>query len=198
MGFCQKPLDLPYPAGRFNHACWLLAQADLNRLLPPCRVCHIREIAGHALAAGASIHLMTSAVDLAHDLLLPGLREKPWKGVILSVCPFSVGPISLAMEVCGLRGVVLPYDHGDCRDYAAWLRADETDKPERTFLPVTRHQRLLTLLDQATRAGRKGTASPAPLSRNGELLRSGRPGRRPREERLTARYRCARFRALAR
>jgi hypothetical protein len=67
---------------------------------------------------------------------------------VLSLCPYSVGPLSLAFTICGFRGWVLPYERGNCQDYPAWLRADVGIKLEQTFLPVSSHQRLLALLDK--------------------------------------------------
>jgi hypothetical protein len=156
VGFCQKPLEPPCPAGRFNHRCTLLARPDMAEPASACRACHIREIAVHALSAGATLHVMTAAVDIARDVLLPVLRGSQLNRVMLSVCPFSVAPISLSFTICGLRGLVLSYSQGDCRDYASWLRADEGTKLEQTFLPVSSHSRLLVLLDRvaAARAAR--------------------------------------------
>ncbi len=147
MGFCQKPLAPPCPAGRFNHRCWLLTRLGGADPPPACRACHVREVAVRALPAGATVHIMTSAVDIARDVLLPGLRGRGPRRVVLSVCPYSVAPMSLALTICGLRGLVLAYGRGDCRDYAAWVRADEGVKLEQTFLPPATHRRLLALLE---------------------------------------------------
>ena len=148
IGFCQKPLNPLCPSGRFNHRCWLAGQPPEIEPHPACRQCQVREVLHHALPAGATVHIMTSAADLAQDLLLPGLRRAGPRSVVLSLCPYSVAPMTLALAICGLRGLVLSYDRGDCRDFASWVRADEGDKPERTFLLPDTHRRLLGLLDE--------------------------------------------------
>jgi len=149
LGFCEKPTDPPCPAGRFNHDClWLRQDFQAAHSTPlPCQHCRFRELAQHALSAGASLHLMTSAHDIARDILLPGLRHPPWKCLLLCVCPFSVPPISLAMTLCQLPGLVLDYNAGDCQNYHAWLQADNGVKPERTFLTPAAHQRMIAWMN---------------------------------------------------
>lgn len=163
VGFCQKPLAPPCPSGRFNHRCWLLSQPDGAELPEACRDCDIREVAVHALPAGASLHIMTSAVDIARDVLLPAMRGGHPNRLLLSVCPFSIPPITLAMTICGLRGIVVAYGPGVCQDFATWIRADEGDKPEQTSLPPDARHRLLTLLDEVA-AARASKGHPAPHS----------------------------------
>jgi hypothetical protein len=148
MGYCQKPFDPMCPSGRFNHRCWYLTQRSTASLPEACSACRIREIAEHALPAGAAMHIMTSAVDIAHDLLLPGLRGSVSRSVILSICPYSVAPMTLAMNICRVQGLVLPYREGACADFAEWVRADEGDKPEQTCLSTHGHRNLLDLLDR--------------------------------------------------
>jgi hypothetical protein len=72
--------------------------------------------------------------------------------VLLSVCPYSVPPLTLAMTICGICGIVQSYSEGDCRDFAMWTRADEGDKPEQTDLPPAAHTRLLDFLDRVAAA----------------------------------------------
>lgn len=150
MGFCQKVLDPPCPAGRFNHRCWLLADPNTDRLPAACQQCQIGAVAMHALPAGATLHIMTSALDIGRDLLLPGLRSRSAKRVVLCICPFSVPPVTLAMTICGLRGLVLSYSGGVCKDFATWVRADEGFKPEQTHLACQSHDSLLALLDRVS------------------------------------------------
>jgi hypothetical protein len=161
IGFCEKPLDPPCPAGRFNHECWWLRDVPSHRPMTPCRDCRLRELGEKALAAGATLHVMTSAMDIARDLLLPGLAGTPWKGLLFSVCPYSVGPITLAMSLCGLSGFVASYETGDCRDYAAWIRADVGIKPERTFRSCASHRRLLGLISTIAAARQTKASTPA-------------------------------------
>jgi hypothetical protein len=170
MGFCQKPLAPPCPSGRFNHQCWFLTRPEGAGTPPACRTCHIREIAERALAAGAAIYIMTSASDVARDLLLPALRGGSLRRAVLSVCPLSVPPLTLAMTICGLRGFVDSYSEGDCRDFAMWLRADEGDKPELTRLPPEAHARLLARLENVAAARRrKGVPKPHACRESGNF-----------------------------
>ena len=148
MGFCEKPTDPLCPSGRFNHRCWLLEQPVVPALPVPCGKCRIREVAHHALAAGAALYIMTSAEDIARDLLLTSLRKAQMGQTVLSVCPYSVPPLSLAMAICRLRGWVLPYERGDCRDFSAWMLADGGIKEEQTSPSISAHQRLLALLSE--------------------------------------------------
>ncbi len=147
-GFCQKPLDPPCPAGRFNHRCVVWSLNPRRELPPACRGCPIRELGLKTLAAGGALHIMTSAADIAADLFMPSLRHPRWRGAVLAICPYSIPPFGLAMSICGLHGILFSYDRGDCRDYRAWARADEGDKPEQTFLAPSVHLRLLRLLEE--------------------------------------------------
>jgi len=170
MGFCEKPMDPPCPSGRFNHRCWLLEQPVVPDLPVPCGECRIREVAHYALAAGAELYIMTSAEDIARDLLLISMRKARMAGAVLSVCPYSVPPLSLAMAICGLRGWVLPYARGDCRDFSAWLRADRGVKDERTSPSISAHQRLVVLLEEvaAVRAA-SGRGNAQRFRRSGSM-----------------------------
>jgi hypothetical protein len=110
---------------------------------------------------GFDFHIMTSAMDIASDLLTPGLAGTPWKGLLLSECPYSVGPITLAMSLCGLPRFVVSYETGDCRDYAAWIQADVGIKPERTFRSCAAHRRLLELISRIAEARQAKSIAPA-------------------------------------
>ena len=146
IGFCQKPLDPPCPAGRFNHQCVLLEQPEMKTVPAACIECPIRETISRGIRAGASIYIMTSAIDIARDLLLPNYRSV-YSRYFLSVCPYSIPPLTLAMSVCGLRGLVFAFSRGDCLDYAAWLNADKGSKSEQTYLSSPTQRKLIDLLD---------------------------------------------------
>jgi len=160
MGFCQKPLDPPCPAGRFNHRCLLLEQPLSPSIPEACIACPIRETAFRGIRAGASIYIMTSAIDIARDLLLPNHRSS-YSRYFLTICPYSIPPMTLAMSICGLRGLVFAFDRGDCLDYTAWLNADTGAKSEQTFLSSPAREKLVELLD--TNGGAEGV--PADLGR---------------------------------
>jgi len=149
LGFCEKPMDPPCPAGRFNHRCRLLEQEQSAPAPEPCHECRIAHVAAQALAAGASVYIMTSAEDIARDLLLPSLRAGAYRTAVLSVCRYSLPPFTLAMAICGVRGWVFTYSSGDCRDFAAWSRADIGLKQERTFPSDEGRWRLVELLKEA-------------------------------------------------
>jgi hypothetical protein len=89
---------------------------------------------------------MTSAIDIARDLLLPNYRSF-YSRYLLSVCPYSIPPLTLAMSICGLRGLVFAFSRGDCLDYTSWLNADKGTKSEQTFLSSPTRKKLFDLLN---------------------------------------------------
>jgi hypothetical protein len=169
-GFCQKPVCTANhahdcPAGRFDHDCLYLADLDLGdppgRLYPACAGCPIRVLGHTALRAGASLAILTSALDIAHDILLPSLEEQRFKHILFAICPYSLEPMSLALLICGLDGYIFSYKAGDCANYAQWLRADRGDKPEQTTLSAPNATSLLYLLETiAAGRARLGLAQP--------------------------------------
>ncbi len=171
-GFCQKPADTAgcvqnCPVGRFTHGCVYLgsmrpSSADVPSILPGCADCAIRELGHATFRAGASFAVLTSALDIFHDILLPALEQGRFTRFLFAVCPLSVEPMSLALLTCGLEGYIFPYDTGACVDYNQWLRADGGDKRERTTLAAHSRVRLLHLLERIAtgRQRPKGPASP--------------------------------------
>lgn len=162
-GFCQKPLctirtdeqqdtkasAYECPAGRFNHDCLYLVQSDLSSKTsfhPACMDCSMYILGQAALQAGASFAVLTSALDIAHDILFPALEEQCFTHILFAICPYSVEPMTLALLICGLEGYLFRYYSGSCANYQQWLRADRGDKPERTFLSPPSMIRLLHLL----------------------------------------------------
>ena len=170
-GFCQKPLpaegtDEGCPAGRFNHQCLSLsnhhADAEQSAWSSTCECCRVRELGQFALEAGASFAILTSALDIARDILLPSLVENRFARVIFAICPYSVEPMRLSLLMCGLEAVLVGYDSGACADYAQWLRADGGLKPERTTLAVVDRARMLRLLHRAAQLrSERGLAQPS-------------------------------------
>lgn len=149
LGFCQKPFDCP--SGRPNHSCLYLSRLDLDRgeegPHPICRECKVAIIGKKALAAGASMHIMTSALDIAHDLMLPAIEEGRFREAILCLCPFSVQAITLPLLICGIKGYLVEYSSGNCRHYKQWLLADRGVKREMTTLRPEAYEKILSLLD---------------------------------------------------
>ena len=165
VGFCQKPMREAghgdeCPVGRFNHRCLYLAQLDLSQLedraIPSvCHSCEVRAIGTRALRAGADMHIMTSALDIAHDIFVPSLERGRFKTAILCVCPYSVQPITLPLLICGIEGFVVQFNSGYCADYSQWSLADRGIKNDRTLLSPQAHSKILAFLDgvAALRAG---------------------------------------------
>ncbi|MFB3828198.1 MAG: hypothetical protein ACE15B_15625 [Bryobacteraceae bacterium] len=133
IGFCLKPLAPDCPSGRANHRCRLF-DAGFEGDFPQCRDCLVRAIGRQALASASAVYIMTSARDILNDVLLPALARRRFRSAVLTMCRFSFEPMRLALAICGIEARLVPFVHGDCRDYAAWRRADIGDKPEQTLL----------------------------------------------------------------
>jgi hypothetical protein len=157
VGFCQKPMrkvghDNECPVGRFNHHCLYLAQLDLSqsegRSIPSvCQSCEIRMIGMKALWAGADMHIMTSALDIAHDIFVPTLERGRFKTAIFCVCPYSVQPMALSLLICGIEGLIVQFNSGYCADYSQWSLADRGIKEDRTLLSKESYSKILDFLD---------------------------------------------------
>jgi hypothetical protein len=168
-GFCQKPLRLAgsahdCPAGRFNHDCLYLSRWQLNsssnvQFPPACADCAVGILGHAALKAGASFAVLTSALDIANDILLPALEEQRFTSVLFAMCPYSIEPMSLALLICGMEGCIFHYAASSCTDYGQWLRADGGDKPERTMLSSQTLTRMLRLLDAVAACHRSNTGT---------------------------------------
>jgi hypothetical protein len=177
LGFCQKPLptlDDPVgcPAGRFNHDCLYLAQFDLDAPgpAPACRGCTVRTLGRQALPAGATLHVMTAALDIAQDILLPSLEQRCFAAAVLLLCPYSVQPMALALAICELPALLATYRRGACADYGQWRRADGGDKPERTDIGGQAGVQVAALLTaMATTRSESGRPLPHCFVREGNL-----------------------------
>ncbi|RJP20803.1 MAG: hypothetical protein C4527_24525 [Candidatus Omnitrophota bacterium] len=135
VGFCLKPLDPPCISGRANHDCVFFERNLHGRDHPIpdcCQQCSIREIGTLASAAGCHFYIMTSANDILHDLLAPALKDNRFTNGLFGLCRYSFAPFQLALFIAGIEGILFPYERGDCRDYVAWLRADNGVKDEQT------------------------------------------------------------------
>ena len=180
-GFCQKPRRLngkgyDCPVGRFNHDCLYLSGLELDSgggvtLHPACTDCSVRVLGQAALEAGASFVLLTSALDIAHDILIPALEENRVGRVLFAVCPYSVEPMKLALLVCGVEGCIFRYRTGFCTNYTQWLRADRGDKPEQTTLSPPDSTRVIGLLEAiAARRSSNGSARPTRYAQDGHVF----------------------------
>lgn len=180
-GFCQKPLRATpsdggqdfatsaydCPTGRFSHDCLYLSSLEPSSVTeslvyPACSDCSIRILGEAALRAGASFAVLTSALDIAHDILFPALEERRFTHILFAICPYSVEPMSLALSICGMEGYLFRYQSGSCANYVQWLRADRGDKPECTVLSPQSLAHLLRLLEMIA-AYRAPSRDSAPM-----------------------------------
>jgi hypothetical protein len=149
-GFCQKPLEPACPAGRPNHDCLYLDGLDLDHpagtIHPVCRRCDINTIGTQALLAGANMHIMTSALDIAHDVMIPSIEHERFRQAMMCLCPYSVKAITLPLIICGIEGFLISYACGNCLDYQQWLLADVGIKREMTVLNPAARDKISLLL----------------------------------------------------
>jgi len=143
VGFCLKPMAPGCPSGRANHRC-LFFETGAEADPASCRDCSIRIIGQQALRCGSALYIMTSARDILEDVLLPALEQRRFQRALLTMCRYSFEPIGLALAICGIEARLVPFAHGDCRDYSTWRRADTGDKPEQTSMEATSFQRLIS------------------------------------------------------
>lgn len=135
LGFCLKPLEPVCISERPNHNCYYFENSQyLTPAETPdcCLNCQIRIMGLAALQTGSCLYIMTSAHDVLQDLLLPALRKKTFKNVVLILCAYSLRPFKLALDICGLEAAFFSFAEGDCADYATWRKADKGNKAERT------------------------------------------------------------------
>ncbi len=151
VGFCLKPLSPACPSGRPNHDC-LYFESNPSPEPEPCRGCLIRRIGLRSQATGSTLYVMTSARDILQDVLLPSVRQRRFHSAVLAICNYSFEPIRLALSICGIQAALVPFQHGDCRDYAAWRRADIGIKPEQTCLDAADLAKLTGLISGAPQA----------------------------------------------
>ena len=158
VGFCQKPLAQVCPVGRPNHDCVYLDALDLENAVQPdhaaCQECDVMTVGTLALNAGACMHIITSALDIARDVMLPAVDGGRFRNFIFCLCPYSVQAITLPLMICGLEGYLVRYASGNCVDYDQWLQADRGIKNERTALGPEAHARVYSLLEWI--AGERG------------------------------------------
>lgn len=151
LGFCLKPRaedGLPCPSGRFTHRCAVMeAQEPRLSLAGPCRDCTVGRVGLAARRAGVSLAILTSAADIARDILLPAAEEGRFRVVLMALCPYSVEPMALAFHLCGVRGLLFPFVEGACATYRQWRAADLGHKVERTALSQGAEARLVQWLD---------------------------------------------------
>ncbi len=163
VGYCQKPLVPECPAGRPNHDCAYLDRLDLDTgdqaTHAACEGCDVQTMGTLALRAGACMHVMTSALDIARDVMIPSMETRRFPTTLMCLCPFSVQVIGLPLTVCGVEGCLVGYESGNCANYEQWLLADEGIKRERTFLDASSRAWILSSLEEiAAQRAREGVS----------------------------------------
>jgi hypothetical protein len=173
VGFCQKPLAPACPAGRPNHACVYLDELDLENGEHPthaaCEGCDIRTLGTLALRAGACMHIMTSALDIARDVIVPNVDHVRFQNVIMCLCPYSVRVIALPLTICGLEGYLLGYRSGACTNWEQWHLADRGIKHEMTLLGTKAHADVVSVLERVANARTEAGLSYARFHREGNI-----------------------------
>ncbi len=157
--FCQKPFNCP--VGRFNHRC-LKVEIGSGRLPNVCKDCPLGHVTAVAASQQADFYIMTSALDIAHDLFLPNLRQRQWRRGLFVLCPYSAQPFLLAMLVAGFEGTLVTFCCGDCRSYREFTLADRGVKPQQTRVAPDLWQRFFC----------QAEASSVFLEKKGNLYRS--------------------------
>jgi hypothetical protein len=176
LGFCQKKMATPAspsecPAGRFNHTCALL-EGEPPHTNAACQSCDVRLLGERALAAGASLYLMTAAQEITRDILAPALEDARFRQTLMLLCPMSIQAVLAPLAVCRLPGFVIGYSDGYCADFAEWLRADGGDKPKQTSLHPAQMARSFGILDNLAAERRAlGQRAPNAWIREGSVYR---------------------------
>ena len=62
------------------------------------------------------------------------------------LCPYSHRPFVWVGLTCGVRGILVRFAQGDCRDYKMWRAADLGMKNGQTLLTPDTMRRMMTLL----------------------------------------------------
>lgn len=137
VGFCLKPLDPSCLSGRPNHSCYFL-ENNLhlsNGKIPECCFrCPIKTYGLLALGKGSSYYVMTSAIDILHDLFLPALQQQRYQRGLFTLCRYSFNPFVLPLLMANMEFAIFPFESGDCRDYPTWWKADVGVKDEQTVI----------------------------------------------------------------
>jgi hypothetical protein len=94
---------------------------------------------------------MTSAADIAHDILLPSLAQGKFKYALFFLCPYSSEAFMFPIFTCRIKACLIRYQSGNCEDYADFIAADRGDKSEQTQISPTawrRWHRFSRLIEQ--------------------------------------------------
>ena len=67
------------------------------------------------------------------------------------LCRYSMRPFAVGLLASGIRGWLLPFEKGDCRDYKTWLQADRGIKEEQTEINEQNQRTIRELIGNATK-----------------------------------------------
>lgn len=100
------------------------------------------------------------------DVFVPALEDGTFSSGVFLLCRYSLRPFSVGLLAAGMRGLLLPFETGDCRDYATWLLADRGIKEEQTEVPRPAHTAIRALLENPAGVPPR----PAQFERRGNIL----------------------------
>lgn len=144
VGYCQKPPKTTNqpgcPSGRFNHNCLFLEELDLNSPRQPrpipCAKCSIKKMGVQALRLGLTFHIMTSAADIARDILIPSIARQQYKYGLFFLCPYSSEAFIFPLFTCRIEAFLIRYQSGNCENYSDFIAADVGNKLEQTSMSL--------------------------------------------------------------
>jgi hypothetical protein len=150
MGFCQRPIGTPeHPyicsSPRFSHDCSYYAD-DRNNAA--CTLCDIKKIVDRVKKIDCHFYIMTSAMDIAGDILLPTLRKAKYRQAVFFICPYSIKPIVLPLLICDIDFLIIPFSSGSCMNYEDFIKADKGDKREQTSVREEHMELVSAMLDK--------------------------------------------------
>lgn len=119
-----------------------------KEMFEACRSCEIRRIATRALKGGMEFYIMTSARDIAEDILIPSIRWGKFKKGIFLLCPYSSHAIIAPLLICGIDSVLVKYSSGNCLNYNYFINADKGIKASRTSISYFGNKKLNYLVDK--------------------------------------------------
>jgi hypothetical protein len=103
-----------------------------------------------ALASKSDFYIMTSALDILHDLFLPALNTNTYSKVLLGLCHYSFEPFKIALFISGIVAFLFPFEKGDCENYRTWRQADKGIKDTQTELNADDLEAITALLKSQT------------------------------------------------
>ena len=118
------------------------------------------------LKTGAALYIMTSAKDILLDVFAPTLDDGRFSSGLFVLCRYSMRPFAVGLLASGMRGWLVPFERGDCRDYSTWLRADIGIKDEQTAIDEPDQAKIRGILESSAKASSPATQ----FERRGNVL----------------------------